>query len=450
MMITIASLVAIAAILYVLAVRDRDLPAPEPVSPFQHLDERKAAIYDNLRDLQFEYRVGKLSDADYQATKAGLQKELASVMAEVDRMKAGLAAPAPAPDPHVCQHCGAKFKDLLKFCGQCGKPMTAMLLFLVLALPMLAVDGTVVNKTTGQPAANATVTLVQIGQGGMQPEGSVRTDAQGKFAFTSKDTPGNRLLQVTFDGVTYNQMLQPGAPSTGLSFPVYNASKTREKAQIGHHFLVFQPSGAQMTVSEGYIFSNTGQTTYHDPDAGTLRFYLPPGAKGVVQVSATAPSGMPVQRTAEKTGKPNVFKVDFPIKPGETRFELTYMVPYEDGAAFEGKVIDPVKGPTYLVAPAGVTLKGEDLGEPQQEPQSKAAIYAVNKPAFKVELAGALSASAAETQAEDSSGPQIEQIRPKFWDNAKLILALTLGILALGFVLLYRAEEGKHAGRGRG
>ena len=38
---------------------------------------------------------------------------------------------------------------------------------------------------------------------------------------------------------------------------------------------------------------------------------------------------------------------------------------------------------------------------------------------------------------------------PKVWDNAKLILALTLGILALGFVLLYRAEEGKHAGRGR-
>ena len=62
-----------------------DLPAPEPVSPFQHLDERKAAIYENLRDLQFEYRVGKLSDADYQTTKKDLQKELAGVLAEIDR-----------------------------------------------------------------------------------------------------------------------------------------------------------------------------------------------------------------------------------------------------------------------------------------------------------------------------------------------------------------------------
>ena len=56
----------------------RILPEPEPVSPFQHLDERKAAIYENLRDLQFEYRVGKLSDADYQSTKKDLQKELAA------------------------------------------------------------------------------------------------------------------------------------------------------------------------------------------------------------------------------------------------------------------------------------------------------------------------------------------------------------------------------------
>jgi len=53
------------------------------------LEERKAAIYENLRDLQFEYRLDKLSDADYQATKLELQKDLAQVMAETDRIKAG-------------------------------------------------------------------------------------------------------------------------------------------------------------------------------------------------------------------------------------------------------------------------------------------------------------------------------------------------------------------------
>src|SRR5277367_1007611 len=88
-------LVVAATTLFTLFVRAKDIPAPDPVSPTQHLDERKAAIYENLRDLQFEYRVGKLSDADYQQTKLALQKELAGVLAEIDRV--GQQAPAKSP-----------------------------------------------------------------------------------------------------------------------------------------------------------------------------------------------------------------------------------------------------------------------------------------------------------------------------------------------------------------
>src|ERR1044071_10314853 len=93
-MIVIACLLTAGVLLYILGVRPKDLPEPLPVSPFQHLDERKAAIYENLRDLQFEYRVGKLSDADYQRSKQQLQKELAVVLAEVDKLrsKMGLSA----------------------------------------------------------------------------------------------------------------------------------------------------------------------------------------------------------------------------------------------------------------------------------------------------------------------------------------------------------------------
>jgi rRNA maturation endonuclease Nob1 len=129
-------LVVAATTLFTLFVRAKDIPAPDPVSPTQHLDERKAAIYENLRDLQFEYRVGKLSDADYQQTKLALQKELATVLAEIDLtaqavpVKAATAAKAatakskPAPGT-VCPHCGAKFSNSMKFCGECGKAMAS-------------------------------------------------------------------------------------------------------------------------------------------------------------------------------------------------------------------------------------------------------------------------------------------------------------------------------------
>jgi len=136
MIIFAASLLTIGVLVFILSVRAKDLPEPEPVSPFEHLDERKAAIYENLRDLQFEFRVGKLSDQDYQQTKQDLQKELAGVLAEIDRLKQTLASqptpPAPAPKParkgpqkFMCPSCKAEFPTPLKFCGECGKPMKA-------------------------------------------------------------------------------------------------------------------------------------------------------------------------------------------------------------------------------------------------------------------------------------------------------------------------------------
>ncbi|MDX2153969.1 MAG: hypothetical protein SFV54_24725 [Bryobacteraceae bacterium] len=125
-----AFLVTIAVIAFTLMVRPKDIPPPEPPAPAKHLEERKAQIYENLRDLQFEYRLGKLSDADYQRTKLGLQKELAGVMAEIDRVTGKEAketkpvvAAKPETPANVCPHCSARFEKPLKFCGECGKPM---------------------------------------------------------------------------------------------------------------------------------------------------------------------------------------------------------------------------------------------------------------------------------------------------------------------------------------
>ncbi|MEP6716873.1 MAG: zinc ribbon domain-containing protein [Terriglobia bacterium] len=117
---------------FLLLIRIKDLPKPLPVSPFRHLDERKAAIYESLRDLQFEYRVDKLSDEDYQTSKLELQKELARVLQEIDRIKAEMGQPvraataAPAPKKNTCPSCGAQFDKELKFCGECGKSMAVV------------------------------------------------------------------------------------------------------------------------------------------------------------------------------------------------------------------------------------------------------------------------------------------------------------------------------------
>lgn len=321
--------------------------------------------------------------------------------------------------------------------------------FLLLVAPvMAAVDGTVVNQTSGQPQGGATVTLYRLGQDGMESVESVKSGADGKFVINQKPT-GPHLLQTAFDGVTYNHMLPPAAPQNGITLQVYSASKQPGKASVAQHMVLFEPSERQMIVSESYIFRNDGKTAWNDPDNGTLRFFLPPEAKGIVQVNATAPQGMPIRRAAEKTAQPNIYKVDFPIKPGETRIDLTYLVPFT--GAFEGRSL--FKGtPTRLVAPNGVTLKGEGIEDLGKEPRTQAGIYNVKSSPFKVTIEGVGSLRA------DSGGggepeQKIEQIMPTLYSGlagsaglidkilaVKWVLLVALTTLGLGFALLYRAQ----------
>ena len=87
MLILVATILVIVAFLVPLAITKSSLPVPEPESPTRHLEERKASIYENLRDLQGEYRMGKLSDKDYQLTKTDLQKDLAVLLAQIDSIE---------------------------------------------------------------------------------------------------------------------------------------------------------------------------------------------------------------------------------------------------------------------------------------------------------------------------------------------------------------------------
>lgn len=125
MVLFVAALLTVGAVAFILLIRAKDLPEEAGESPTRHLEDRKARVFEALRDLTFEYRVGKLSEADYQKTKAGLQRDLARVTAEIDAASGGAPPPKPEPepDPLTCPHCGARFSQALKFCGECGKPM---------------------------------------------------------------------------------------------------------------------------------------------------------------------------------------------------------------------------------------------------------------------------------------------------------------------------------------
>ena len=324
-----------------------------------------------------------------------------------------------------------------------GLPRGATLLagFLFTPLAFAGIDGTVVNQTTGKPQPGATVTLYKLGQAGPEQIESVKSAASGKFHITQDAPgPGPRLVQAAYDGVTYNRILPPGSPSSDVTVEVYESSKQPGAAQVEQHMVLFEPVRGQLMVSESYIFRNSGKVTYNDIEGGTLKFFLPPSANGVMQVNATAPQGMPVPQAAEKTSTPNVHKLAFPIKPGETRIDVSYAVPFNAPGMFEGKILYK-GGPTRLVAPSGVTIKGDAIQPLGQEPKTQASIYDVKGDDYKVEISGAGSLRQGEESTEDSgSGATFELIPPKVYGSMKWILILAFGILTLGFILLYRAR----------
>lgn len=315
-----------------------------------------------------------------------------------------------------------------------------LLSLLLLALPLLALDGTVINGTTDRPVPGATVNLFRFGDAGMEHAGAVTADAEGRFRFESAPA-GPQMLQVVHQGVTYNQMVRPEATQE-VRLAVYNVSPRSTEARVVQHMVLLEPDEGRLIIHESVIYRNDSRITYNDPANGTFRFYLPKETGGQVRVAAHSPGGIvPIQRVAEPTSAPNIYAVDFPVKPGETRFDLTYQVPMPDPPVFYSRTVHG-GGPLRLVAPYGVRFKGDNLDDLGPEPRTQATIYHVHGSEYRVEIEGEGSLRGPQpSEPDEDEGARVRQSLPRLYQRLYIVLGLGLAILALGFALLYRRSE---------
>jgi hypothetical protein len=70
---------------------ERDVTVQRVKTRLDFLEEQKAVLYENLRDLNFEYRAGKYPLEDYTAQRATLEAEAAQVLAEIERLQKPVA-----------------------------------------------------------------------------------------------------------------------------------------------------------------------------------------------------------------------------------------------------------------------------------------------------------------------------------------------------------------------
>jgi hypothetical protein len=137
-----------------------------------------------------------------------------------------------------------------------------------------------------------------------------------------------------------------------------------------------------------------------------------------------------------------VYKLDFPIKPGETRIDLSYTL--ADATSFKTKFL--VKAEQNMIAaPNGVTVTGAGLVDKGKEPRTQASIFELSTQDLDLKLSGQgeLSSGGGGGGEEESRGPSISQVNPRIHDRLYWILGLMFAIMGIGFVLLYRAQEPK-------
>src|ERR1700729_5638 len=199
-----------------------------------------------------------------------------------------------------------------------------------------SITGTVVNKTTNKPAAGDDVVLIRLQQG-MQEASRTKTDSKGRFTLDVPDK-GIHLVRVTHDKANYFRPAPEGTQSVEVE--VFNAAAKVEGISGEADVMRIQTdeSGKGLKVVENFFVKNESTPPRTQFSDRPFEFYLPEGA--VVEGSAAlGPGGMPVQASPVPLGEANHYAFIFPIRPGETRFQVSYKVPYSGSMTFAPKPV---------------------------------------------------------------------------------------------------------------
>ena len=231
------------------------------------------------------------------------------------------------------------------FCGESViAPSRALTLIILLAMVPLAsaatLQGTVRNGTTGKPAAGDNAVLLSLGQG-MSESGRVTTDSAGRFSFTVPDGGGPHLVRVTHQGVNYFGIAPPG--TTSVDVQVYEAAKKLDGITTPVEVVRFESDGSTLQVLELYAVDNKSTPPRTLMSDRTFEIVLPEGAQ-IDNSAAEGPGGQPVKTAAvPMDGKKNHYYFVFPLRPGETRFQIAYHLPYSGHMAFKPTVLSPLE-----------------------------------------------------------------------------------------------------------
>ncbi len=306
--------------------------------------------------------------------------------------------------------------------------------------------GIVRNGTTGKPAAGDDVVLLKLSEG-MQEVARTTSDAAGRFSLPVDDAAAQHLVRVNHQDVNYHRPAPPGA--TSVEVEVFDVQAKVDGVKGVVNIQRMQTVTGGLEVVEVYGLRNESQPPRTWMGPRTLEVMLPADAS-IQESMAAGPGGMPVNASPVPQEQPGHYAFRFPVRPGETRFQITYRLPYSGEISLQPRLKFPVE---HLVIMLPRTMQLTSSAPFQQMTEEDGSTVHVatsvqpgSEPAFRVSGTGAFEPAAAAEAANRPGGglgPPTESPDPLRQYRWYILGGLGVALAAGAFFLMHRPAGGR-------
>lgn len=237
------------------------------------------------------------------------------------------------------------------------KLLSRLSLFAVAALPLslaaATISGTVIDRTTGKPAAGDTAVLLDL-QSGMQESARTTVDAKGQYSFTVPDNAGMHLVRVEHEKADYYGPVPPN--TTTVNVDVFDVAPKVEGVHLYADISRMETDQQGLVVTESFVVRNESKPPKTQLSTHSFEFNLPAGAV-LEGATASGPRGMAVNSSPVPMGTKGQYAFIFPVRPGETTFQVGYRLPYSGSLAMHAQVTMPADN-LAVILPKSMSFSG--------------------------------------------------------------------------------------------
>src|SRR5712664_330782 len=272
------------------------------------------------------------------------------------------------------------------------------------------ISGSVRNESRGEPTAGDEVILLRLDKG-MQEEARAKTDAKGSFTVEMQYPDKPYLVRVVHQGVSYDQRASDG---DALLVHVFDAAPQVPGVTGTIEILRAGTNGNLLHVSDMVEIKNDSSPPVTQASERTFEAFLPANAK-IDSVLAAGPGKISVMILAAPVpGEPGHYTVNFPLRPGATKFAFNYDLPYRGRAAFRTRHAYPLQQFAVMIprtmkfSSRSPTFERLTIGNRDYQVRAATQVNAGEGPEFEVSGTGALPTVADQGQSQarsNSPGP---------------------------------------------